>query len=145
MDIKKTTDELLKILQNKENIQAYINENSDEMLDVNLSEYLKQLLEKYKITKNEAIKNSRLDQIYGYQIFSGVKSNPSRDKLIQLIFGIGLELKDAQRLLRIGRAGELYSRNRRDSIIIFALNKKLDIDKCDDLLFEMNEKTIISE
>ena len=145
MDIKKTTDELLKILQNKENIQAYINENSDEMLDVNLSEYLKQLLEKYKITKNEAIKNSRLDQIYGYQIFSGVKSNPSRDKLIQLIFGIGLELKDAQRLLKIGRAGELYSRNRRDSIIIFALNKKLDIDKCDDLLFEMNEKTIISE
>ncbi len=145
MDIKKTTDELLKILQNKENIQAYINENSDEMLDVNLSEYLKQLLEKYKITKNEAIKNSRLDQIYGYQIFSSVKSNPSRDKLIQLIFGIGLELKDAQRLLRIGKAGELYSRNRRDSIIIFALNKKLDIDKCDDLLFEMNEKTIISE
>ena len=132
-------------MQNKENIQAYINENSDEMLDVNLSEYLKQLLEKYKITKNEAIKNSRLDQIYGYQIFSSVKSNPSRDKLIQLIFGIGLELKDAQRLLRIGKAGELYSRNRRDSIIIFALNKKLDIDKCDDLLFEMNEKTIISE
>lgn len=145
MDIKKTTDELLKILQNKENIQDYIDENSDEMLDVNLSEYLKHLLEKYKITKNEAIKNSGLDQIYGYQIFSGVKSNPSRDKLIQLIFGIGLELKDAQRLLRIGRAGELYSRNRRDSIIIFALNKKLDIDKCDDLLFEMNEKTIISE
>ncbi len=145
MDIKKTTDELLKILQNKENIQDYIDENSDEMLDVNLSEYLEQLLEKYKMSKNEAIKNSGLDQIYGYQIFSGVKANPSRDKLIQLIFGMGLELKDAQRLLRIGRAGELYSRNRRDSIIIFALNKKLDIDKCDDLLFEMNEKTIISE
>ena len=144
MDIKKTTDELLKILQNKENIQAYINENSDEMLDVNLSEYLKQLLEKYKITKNEAIKNSRLDQIYGYQIFSGVKSNPSRDKLIQLIFGIGLELKDAQRLLKIGRAGELYSRNRRDSIIIFALKNKLSLQQCDDLLFEMKEKTIIN-
>ncbi len=145
MNIKKTTDELLKILQNKENIQDYMDENSDEMLDVDLSEYLEQMLEKYNITKNEAIKRSELDQIYAYQIFSGVKSNPSRDKLIQLIFGIGLELKDAQRLLRIGKAGELYSRSRRDSIIIFAVNKGLDIDKCDDLLFEMNERTIISE
>ena len=145
MDIQKTTDELLKILENQENISEYLEENADEMIKADLSEYLEGLLEKYNISKKEAIKRSKLDSIYGYQIFSGVRKNPSRDKLIQLIFGLGLELKDAQRLLKIVSEGELYSRNRRDSIIIFALKNKLSLQQCDDLLFEMKEKTIISE
>ncbi len=144
MDIQKTTDELLKILENHENISDYLEENADEMIEADLSEYLEGLLEKYDISKNEAIKRSKLDSIYGYQIFSGVRKNPSRDKLIQLIFGLGLELQDAQRLLKIASEGELYSRNRRDSIIIFALKNKLSLQQCDDLLFEMKEKTIIN-
>ena len=57
---------------------------------MDLSAFLENLLEKYSITKNEAIKWSALNQIYAYQIFLGVKSSPSRDKLIQLIFGMGL-------------------------------------------------------
>ncbi len=142
MDIQKTTDELLKILKAQDDIKDYIEENADEMIDMQLSEFLEQLLVKYNITKNQAIKRSGIDQIYGYQIFSGVKENPSRDKIIQLIFSMGLELQDAQRLLRVAKAGELYSRNKRDSIIIFALNKRLSLSQCDELLFEMNEKTI---
>ena len=109
---------------------------------MDLSAFLENLLEKYSITKIEAIKRSALNQIYAYQIFSGVKSSPSRDKLIQLIFGMGLELDNAQRLLITGKHGKLYPRSRRDSIIIFAINKKLSLQQYDELLFEMKEETI---
>ncbi len=145
MDIKKNTDELLKILEYQDSVKDYITENKDEIFDCDLSLFLNDMLEKYGISKGDAVNASELDQIYGYQIFSGVKKNPSRDKLIQLIFGMKLKPQDAQRLLKIGGVRELYPRIKRDSIIIFALNKGLSITECDELLFEMKEKTIINE
>ena len=107
--------------------------------------YLATLLKKYSISKNEAINNSALSQIYGYQIFSGKRPNPSRDKILQLIFGMSLNLEDSQRLLKLAGVSELYPRIKRDSIILFAINKDLTIEKCDELLFELGEKTIINK
>ncbi len=144
MNIQKNTDELLKILENGEEIEKYEEENKEELIDMDLAEYLDFLLKKYKLTKNNAINNSDLSQIYGYQIFSGTKKNPSRNKIIQLIFGMGLDITDAQRLMRIAGTNELYPRVRRDSIILYALNKKMSLSQCDELLFEMKEKTILN-
>lgn len=107
--------------------------------------YLATLLKKYSISKNEAINNSAISQIYGYQIFSGKRPNPSRDKILQLIFGMSLNLEDSQRLLKLAGVSELYPRIKRDSIILFAINKGLTIEKCDELLFELGEKTIINK
>lgn len=103
------------------------------------------MLKKYNISKNEAINNSALNQIYGYQIFDGKKKSPSRDKLIQLIFGLGLDVTDAQRLLKIAGVNELYPRIKRDSIIIFAINKKVSVSECDELLFELGQETILKD
>ncbi len=145
MNIQKSTDELLKILNQEEEIESYIEENKDDLIDLSLSDYLDDMLKKYDISKNLAINNSELNQIYGYQIFDGKKKNPSRDKLIQLIFGMGLNIKDTQRLLKIAGVNELYPRIKRDSIIIFAINKKINVTQCDELLFELGEETIIKE
>lgn len=98
-----------------------------------------------KTTKNTAINNSALNQIYGYQIFDGKRKKPSRNKLIQLIFGMGLDITDSQRLLKIAGVNELYPRVKRDSIIIFALNKKISLSECDELLFELGEETILKD
>ncbi|MDO4301091.1 MAG: XRE family transcriptional regulator [Clostridia bacterium] len=145
MNIQKSTDELLKILNAEEEIENYIEENKDDIIDLSLSDYLEDMLKKYNISKNTAINNSAINQIYGYQIFDGKKKSPSRDKLIQLIFGLGLNVADAQRLLKIAGVNELYPRIKRDSVIIFALNKKINITQCDELLFELGEETIIKE
>ena len=111
----------------------------------NSTDELLKLLKKYSISKNEAINNSAISQIYGYQIFSGKRPNPSRDKILQLIFGMSLNLEDSQRLLKLAGVSELYPRIKRDSIILFAINKDLTIEKCDELLFELGEKTIINK
>ena len=52
-------------------------------------------------------------------------------------------LADAQRLLRVGQVSELYPRKKRDSIILFGLQKNLSIQEVDDLLFELGEETIV--
>ncbi|MDO5388017.1 MAG: hypothetical protein Q4F63_02165 [Clostridia bacterium] len=145
MNIQKSTDELLKILNAEEEIESYIKENKEDLINLSLSDYLDDMLKKYNISKNEAINNSALNQIYGYQIFDGKKKSPSRDKLIQLIFGLGLDVTDAQRLLKIAGVNELYPRIKRDSIIIFAINKKVSVSECDELLFELGEETILKD
>lgn len=140
-----STDELLKLLKNEQNIENFINTNKEDFIDMPLHLYLETLLKKYSISKNEAINNSAISQIYGYQIFSGKRPNPSRDKILQLIFGMSLNLEDSQRLLKLAGVSELYPRIKRDSIILFAINKGLTIEKCDELLFELGEKTIINK
>ena len=140
-----STDELLKLLKNEQNIENFINTNKEDFIDMPLQLYLATLLKKYSISKNEAINNSAISQIYGYQIFSGKRPNPSRDKMLQLIFGMSLNLEDSQRLLKLAGVSELYPRIKRDSIILFAINKDLTIEKCDELLFELGEKTIINK
>lgn len=145
MNIQKSTDELLKILNAEEEIESYIEENKQDLINLSLSDYLDDMLKKYNISKNAAINNSALNQIYGYQIFDGKKKSPSRDKLIQLIFGLGLDVTDAQRLLKIAGVNELYPRIKRDSIIIFAINKKVSVSECDELLFELGEETILKD
>ena len=140
--MNKRTQELMKLLSAENNIEDYLFENKQELLDITISDYLNQLLKSYQISKSEVIKNSCLNQIYGYQIFAGTKY-PTRNKIIAIIFGFPLKLEDAQRLLRIGQVSELYPRKTRDSIILFALRKNLPIQEVDDLLFDLNEETIL--
>ncbi|MGN1319098.1 MAG: hypothetical protein ACI4VF_08775 [Lachnospirales bacterium] len=135
--MKKKTDELLKALENN-NINTYLSSNRDELINKNLSEYLEKLLKDKNINKAKAIEKSNLNTVYAYEIFSG-KKNPSRDKLIQLIFGMALDITNTQRLLRIAGHSELYPRVKRDSIIIYAINNNLDIIECNELLYDMGE------
>ncbi|CZT57620.1 hypothetical protein BN3661_02102 [Eubacteriaceae bacterium CHKCI005] len=140
--MNKPTNELMQMLHTEEQIETYLSQNKEEFLDVPLCSYLNQLLTNYAVPKNEVIKRSCLNQIYAYQIFAGTK-HPTRDKLIALIFGFPLHLDDAQRLLRVGQVSELYPRKKRDSIILFGLQKNLSIQEVDDLLFELGEETIV--
>ena len=140
--MKKRTEELMQMLSTAGTLETYWAENREELLDVSLGTYLHQLLQQYSVMKNEVINRSGLNQIYGYQIFAGTKQ-PSRDKLIALIFAFPLTLEDAQRLLRIGGVSELYPRIKRDSIILFGLRQELSVQELDDLLFEMGENTVL--
>lgn len=139
--MKKTTEELLETLKKENSINHYFNNNTEDFIKSSLSEYLNQLLYEKDINKTKAIEKSNLNNIYAYEIFSG-KKNPSRNKLLQLAFGMELDLQSVQRLLRIAGLSELYPRNKRDSIIIFAFNNFLNLLECEELLEKMEEATI---
>lgn len=140
--MRKRTDELFQLLQADLPLETYLEENREELLELTLSEFLHRLLEEYHTAKNEVIRRSGLNQIYGYQIFAGTKS-PSRDKLLALAFGFPLSLQDTQRLLRLAGHSELYPRSRRDSILLFGLKHQLTVPEMDDLLFDQQEATLL--
>ena len=107
---------------------------TDELLK-ELAKYLNELLEERdNLTKSKIAKSTSLSESYVYEIFRGEKCNPSRNKLLQIAFAMNLDLDSTQKLLKIANVGVLYPRIKRDSIIIFALNKKLDFFECEDLL-----------
>lgn len=139
--MKKTTSELLETLKKNNNINHYLNTNNDDFITSSLSQYLNELLYEKDINKAKAIEKSNLNNIYAYEIFSG-KKKPSRNKLLQLAFGMELDLQSVQRLLRIAGLSELYPRNKRDSIIIFAINNSMSLLECEELLEKMNESII---
>ena len=105
---------------------------------VSLAEHLDALLDQKETSKAEVIYRARLDTVYGYQIFNGTRK-PSRDKLLQLAFGFPLTYKETLTLLRIAGVYSLYVRRRRDSIIIFALNKGFSLEQLNELLEQEDE------
>ena len=131
----KQTDELLKELDNTSDINQYLSTNRDELIEQNVAKYLNELLEERdNLTKSKIAKSTSLSESHVYEIFRGEKCNPSRNKLLQIAFAMNLDLDSTQKLLKIANVGILYPRIKRDSIIIFALNKKLDFFECEDLL-----------
>ena len=131
----KQTDELLKELGNTSDINQYLSTNRDELIEQNVAKFLNELLkEKENLTRSKIVKSTSLSESYIYEILGGKKSNPSRNKLLQIAFAMNLDLETTQKLLKIAKVGALYPRIKRDSIIIFALNKNLDFFECENLL-----------
>ena len=142
----KQTDELLKELDNTSDINQYLSTNRDELIEQNVAKYLNELLEKKEnLTKSKIIKSTSLSESYIYDIFRGEKSNPSRNKLLQIAFAMSLDLETTQKLLKIAKVGILYPRSKRDSIIIFALNKNLDFFECENLLEQAEVEGLSSD
>ena len=72
-----------------------------------LSEYLNELLESKGLARIDVIREAGLNETFGYQIFVGQR-NPSRDKVLQIAFAMHLDLREANRLLRIAGVSDLY-------------------------------------
>lgn len=132
--MKKSTEELMEILKQKKSIHAYFTEEIDELEFASLTEYLELLLNEKGLRKSDVIKRSNMDKNYAYQIFNGNKTHPSRDKMIALAIGMGLNVLETRKLLKIAGACDLYPRNPRDSVIIFGLNNRLSLIDTNELL-----------
>lgn len=87
-----------------------------------LAEYLQQLLGEKGLERSKVVRDAGLNDTFGYQIFKGTRK-ASRDKVLQLAFAMHLGLRETDRLLQAAGANELYCKNRRDAIIIFAVQK----------------------
>jgi transcriptional regulator with XRE-family HTH domain len=136
--MKKSTDELLNILKSKKSYDDFLKQEINELYFESISEYLEMLISQKGLKKADIIKKANLDKNYAYQIFNGNKTNPSRDKLIMLAFGMQLSLDETEKLLKISNVSELYVRSPRDSAIIFCLERKMDLIETNEKLDELS-------
>lgn len=141
----KNTDDLMKILKNTSDINGYIKENTEDMTDGNFSQYIANLLVETDLTVAKVARRGQLSDSYLYKINEDKKTNISRDKVIQICFGFGLDAEGSRKLLRAARVGELYPRIRRDSIILFCLENHIDVIECDKKLCAVGDKKLLRE
>lgn len=134
--MKKSTQELLDVLKSTKDINDYMKEAHQEFINLSLPELLEKLLAELGVSKAAVIRDSGLDRIYAYQIFSGAKT-PSMNKLLALSFGMHLNLEQTQMLLKSAGYPVLYARRQRDSVVIFCITKQISLSDTNDLLYEL--------
>lgn len=138
----KTTDELMKVLQNKKDLQSYLQENREEMSVPSLAEMLHNLLSRSNMNKSDLLRAAHIDRVYGYQILNGQRLSPSRDKLLRLAFALQANVTDTQRLLRAGGQPILYPRDVRDALILFQLQNGHTLYDCEAALEDAGLKSL---
>ncbi len=138
---KKTTGELMHELRSVSSIREYFKKNESEIIRDNLSQRLQALIAERGISRSEVAARARLDRFYVYDIFSGRKL-PGVDKLVCIILALGLDLDEARELFHLAEKPELYARDHRDSILIFAIQHGLTVDEANALLYEEGERLL---
>lgn len=137
--MQKSTEMLINEIKTTDRIDSFISENTEEIQELSLSEYLRELLQKYDLEKSDVFKRAGMaDTNYGYELFRNDVKKASRDKLIRICIGFPLSVEEAQKVLRYGKVRPLYPRDERDAYILFGLNKKYTLDELNDLLYEHN-------
>ena len=117
-----------------EELDRYLNEIRDKY-PKDLSSYLKAVFAEKGMSTADVQKKSGIDRTYIYQIMDGTK-HPGRDKVVAIAIASGMTLAECQRALEIAQEGILYAKSRRDSLMIYAINKKLSIMDLNGLLEE---------
>ena len=132
---------MLEQLAKASSVATYLEENEENLIHSTLAEHLAMLLEEKGLPKGAVIKQAEMNEIYGYQIFSG-KRVPSRDKLLCLALGMHLTLEETQQLLKASSMAPLYPKNKRDSFIIFGIQHGQSVLEINNALYEANENTL---
>lgn len=141
---EKTTGELMKLLTSTRNtaeLKQYTDTLPEMAGTLNFPEYLNRQMRSRDMTAAKLIADAQIQRNYGYQILDGRRS-PSRDKVISLCLALKTDLPETQRALTLTKNGQLYSKNKRDSILIFAIEKKLSVIDTNTLLEELGELSL---
>ena len=140
--MKKSTDELLGEISCAETIDSYLDENAESISSKKVSEMLEALVEQKGLIKSEIIAKSEISQVYAYQIFSGVKEAPHRDKILSLLIAMNSSLDEVQSFLKLSGYPFLYAKHKRDSIIIFCIENKMTVVQTNNELYSHGEATL---
>lgn len=137
----KDTAHLLEELRNCADFRSFYNENAEYLPQRTLAAALQRLVQKHGIKKSDAIRRAELSEVYGYQIFSGLRV-PERKKLLALVIGMQLDLEEVQTLLKSTGYAPLYAKNPFDCVVIFGLCKKLTVAELNDMLYDYEMETL---
>lgn len=139
--MQKDTSEIVKELGLCPDFQTFYNENKEHMVSADLAQLLAELLKSKGLTKSQVIKNAELSEVYGYQIFSGVRV-PERKKLLCLAVSMSLNIDEAQQLLKCAGYSPLYVKIPFDSAVLYGLCKGLSVVEINELLYKYDLETL---
>lgn len=134
------TEDLLNELKSTKDIQAFLDKHEKEFLNETPVSILNHMAETKKLTTAKIATASGAGE-YVYKVFNNTRK-PSRNILIAIALGMGISIEEIQLLLRISKLAVLDSRDKRDSVIIYAFSNNLSVFELDDLLAQNGFLTI---
>ena len=137
----KDTSEIVKELGLGPDFQTFYSENREYMVSADLSQLLAALLECQGLKKSQVIKDAELSEVYGYQIFSGVRV-PERKKLLCLAIGMRLDIEQTQMLLKCAGYAPLYVKLPADSVVLYGICNKMYVVEINELLYQYELETL---
>ncbi len=139
--MSKDTSKLLEELGLCQDFKSFYKENKDYLVKETLSQLLNKWLKKTNIPKSWVIKDAELSEVYGYQIFSGLRV-PERGKLLCMVLAMKLNLEDAQILLKSAGYAALYAKLPFDCAVIYGICHGYSVAKMNEMLYEYGLPTI---
>lgn len=139
MNYKRTEDLLEQLKLQNISYEDYLSDNEDSFVITDLSDFWKKAIKKSKMAKIDIINGADIGYTYFYNIIAG-KSIPARDTIIKIYLSMGLCLDDCQNALNLYKWSYLHPKNKRDSILIYALAHKLSLYEVEDMLVSQSEK-----
>ena len=138
--MQKSTTQLLRELKSSGcSLPKYLDDNESAfVINDNARRFWQKLVLSSEHSKSNIINKADISHCYFYEVINGRKL-PSKDKVIRLVLAMGLDLNTCQQALKISGKSALYPKIRRDSIIIYAIQKKLSVSQCNELLASYGE------
>lgn len=141
MKMMKDTAKIVEELGLCPDFKSFYRENQEYMISSTLAELLERLLSEKGLKKAAVIKKAELAEVYAYQIFSGLRV-PERKKLLCLAVAMGLNIEEAQTLLKCAGYSPLYVKLPFDSIVLYGICKQLSVVEINELLYEYGLDTL---
>lgn len=139
--MQKDTSKIVEELGLCPDFKTFYNENKQYLITTTLSEMLEQLLNKKGLKKSDVIKQSEMSEVYGYQIFSGIRV-PERNKLLCLAVAMKLNIDEMQTLLKTAGYTPLYVKLPFDSVVLYGICKGMSVIEINELLYEYGLDTL---
>ena len=135
--IDMNTDEIMNALKGRDEFpKEYFNNDN-----IDVVKYLNELIRNKGYKIRELIPKLGYERSYTYQMFNGTRV-PTRVFVLRLAIIIGLDYEETQRALYITGNTLLYAKIRFDAVIIYAIERKFDESRLEELLKEVGEKSL---
>ena len=138
---KKSTSNLEHELKRSPSVGDYLQNNREELASDSLPVLLQALMTEKGLTKADVVRESNMNEVYAYQILSGVR-HPSRDKLLCICLAMKASLEETQDILKRSGFAPLYARSQRDSIIMYGFAHGQTILELNGSLFDHGEAVL---
>ena len=99
------------------------------------SAYIGSFIDANAANRREIIRKADFPEKYGYKLLSGENRTSERDYILRFCIVLGMTLKETQRALELNGMRPLYPKEKRDMVLIVAINKGIsDVDAVNELL-----------
>lgn len=147
---KKPTDELNGLLKDMkpDQLDHYFKDNEKYLADKNKGfyYYMKDVLDEKNIRLKDVYSFAGVSESYGSKILTMEKHTANRDLIIRFCIAGHFNWDETNRALKLYGFKELYSKDKRDAVLIVAINNRVfDLYDIDEILLQNGMERLTAE